>query len=154
MESNYQYVLEQWAKYNEFNFEQVKTKFNLADMSWEIDRDLRMVHTIVNNYDPSGALAVLFCKNTFLEYVENNKVPMINMFIDKKTQQKLEEARELWKLFNTGIVNDTEMRVIDSMNQTGLVDISGKDIRYVSDHIYTVINQVEHLNIEIGRAHV
>lgn len=149
MESNYQYVLEQWAKYNEFNFEQVKTKFNLADMSWEIDRDLRMVHTIVNNYDPSGALAVLFCKNTFLEYVENNKVPMINMFVDKKTQQKLEEARELWKLFNTGIVNDTEMRVIDSINQTGLVDISGKDIRYVSDHIYTVINQVEHLNIDM-----
>ena len=135
MESNYQYVLEQWAKYNEFDFEQVKTKFNLADMSWEIDRDLRMVHTIVNNYDPSGALAVLFCKNTFLEYVENNKVPMINMLIDKKTQQKLEETRELWKLFNTGIVNDTEVQVIDSINQTGLVDISGKDIRYDPRHI-------------------
>ncbi len=108
-------VLEQWAKYSDYDPE--RKKFNLLNGEYDLHKCNTYIRQL-SEYDPSGALAAVYAKNTCRQYMQESKISLFDAVSDP---ERFEESREMWKTFSS-----PEMSLIEDSFLDGINDVVSK----------------------------
>ena len=96
-------ILERWAQYTKFDPEQ--TRFNLLTSEYTLNRCNKRIQELLNNYDPSGTLAVVYAKNICRELLQEKKLTLFEALTEL---DKYQETKEIWDMFSSQEVRDIE----------------------------------------------
>lgn len=86
-------ILERWAQYTKFDPEQ--TRFNLLTSEYTLNRCNKRIQELLNNYDPSGTLAVVYAKNICRELLQEKKLTLFEALTEL---DKYQETKEIWDM--------------------------------------------------------
>ena len=99
-------LLEKFAEYVEFDPEQ--THFTMFSRTYDMHRALKCVPAI-NEYDPTGAMAVLFVKRAFQHELEKTELTLFDAIISPKL---FEEDKAMWGEFESEMVEGIESELV------------------------------------------
>lgn len=146
-------ILDKWAEYS--NYDSSQTSFNLLDMSHELHSFNKLIEVVISEYDNTGAIAVILCKMKFIEMMKKAKVEAWKVL---ETENILSNEKEMYALFNSRTVTDTEVSVAESINTvmeriigTKMIGDMDKNsvISKAMESIYLVIKSLEGCNEDL-----
>lgn len=109
---NYSEILEKWAKYTNYNPEQ--RTFNVTNYSYELHEANKKIERILEEYDKTGALAIIKAKITFEKMMKNSSYNALEYF---QNPNIIKEDKEIWDIFHSEEVLQIEESYIDSINK-------------------------------------
>lgn len=92
--SNFKKVLDEWAKYSEYDPKQ--RQFNLCSANYTFHQTGKHIEEILSEFDPTGAFAVIKAKLAFENVMKDSK---INVFEILANPDILTENRQMYELF-------------------------------------------------------
>ena len=144
-------ILERWAQYTKFDPEQ--TRFNLLTSEYTLNRCNKRIQELLNNYDPSGTLAVVYAKNICRELLQEKKLTLFEALTEL---DKYQETKEIWDMFSSQEVRDIEdvyLNAVDKLVQqvTGTKMLGQRDTNTERDAFFASVDAVvEELHIGVG----
>lgn len=115
-------IIERWSQYSKYDPEQ--TRFNLLSSEYDLHRCNKRIARLTENYDPTGALAVIYAKNTCRSLLQNTQITLLDML---ETPEKYQETAEIWKLFNSEDVLAVEDGYLDALDKL-LRQVAGRPL--------------------------
>ena len=151
MPNNYLDILEKWGAYSRYDRNQ--NQFNLLSANYEFHKVGKMIETILNEYDESGKLAVLYAKINFEMVMRKCSTDLWTIL---SNPQDLEEERAMYSLFQSDIVRDAEVSFVRGLNllyqqvtKGRLIGSSEEDIQTLLPYLDTVLGQMGKLNTDL-----
>lgn len=144
-------ILERWAQYTKFDPEQ--TRFNLLSSEYTLNRCNKRIQELLNNYDTSGTLAVVYAKNICRELLQEKKLTLFEALTDL---EKYQETKEIWDMFSSQEVMDIEdayLNAVDKLVQqvTGAKMLGQRDTNTERDAFSESVDAVvEELQVGVG----
>lgn len=105
-------ILDYWAKHVEFDPEQ--NRFNLLSSNYEFHRCGKTMKKIIENYDPSGKLAVMYAKLRYKEILSQCKATLFSLI---EHPEELDPYIKMWSMFNSSEIDSAENAIIDEFNR-------------------------------------
>lgn len=144
-------ILERWAQYTKFDPEQ--TRFNLLSSEYTLNRCNKRIHELLNNYDPTGTLAVVYAKNTCRELLQETKLTLFEAMTEL---EKYQETKKIWDMFSSQDVKDIERAYLNAVDRlvqqvTGAKMLGQRDTNTERDAFFASVDAVvEELHIGVG----
>lgn len=104
-------ILTKWAEYIEYDPEQ--KQFNLLSSEYAMHKCGKNIETLSKEYDPSGTLAVIYARNTFLDYLKQVKVSLFDVM---NKPESFIETQAMWNLFGSVEVQNIEDNYLQSLD--------------------------------------
>lgn len=104
-------ILERWAEH--VNFDPDQRSFNLLSSNYEFNRCGKTMKMIIDEYDPSGLLAVMYAKLRYREILSQCKV---NLFELVEHPECANEYVNMWRMFNSAEIAEAEDCLIERFN--------------------------------------
>ena len=105
-------ILSQWAKFT--NFDPDQKAFNLRSAEHSFHCCNKRIMALNEAFDPSGALSVIFAKNTCRKYFQDKKLSLLEI---ANNPNELKNALDIWQLFNSPDVVAVEDAYLDAMDK-------------------------------------
>ena len=103
-------ILQKWGKYSDFDPD--RKRFNLLSGEYTLHRCNTYIQQL-SEYDPTGALAVIYAKNICRQFMQESRVTLFDVVSD---QDMFVESIEMWKTFCSGEVLVIENGFLDGIN--------------------------------------
>ena len=143
-------ILDKWAQYTQFD--ENRTKFSLK--SYQIHRIGKNIQQIMP-YDPSGAIAVLYIKQTFTNIIDNSTINIATLL---KNPNVLHEEQELYDLLQDPMMQALETTLIARIDKftadilkTPLIGSIEKDKikQMLHNSIAAIVDELDRCNIDV-----
>lgn len=140
-------ILDYWAKHVEYDPDQ--TQFNLFSSNFEFNRCGKTMKMIMEEYDPSGLLSVMYAKLRYKEILKQCSVKLFDLI---EQPESLDEYKRMWELFCSSRIVAAEDALIRKFNSMlskieGCPLIGAEDKEDSLKRIYDAIGDVcESLN--------
>ena len=105
----YKNILDKYAKY--IDYDKDRTSFNLS--TYEFHKSGEIISQLLTGYDPTGALSVLYAKDTFLYVMKDATVSVLKLCEDKDA---LKETFEIYQMFHSPDIANIEKSVMGTIN--------------------------------------
>lgn len=146
-------VLNQWAKY--VDYDENQTCFDLTGWGYNTNRTTKKLKHIIEDYDPSGLLAVLTAKHLFYDMLTQSKVKLLDAITNVA---ELEKHKAMYDAFNDPEIHTAEIHYVEALK--ALVQrVIGKDLlgdfdneafeNKVFDNTDTVINSLDKCKVDV-----
>ena len=143
-------LLERFAKYVEFDVDQ--RSFNVNSRNYRMSHALNRVPEI-NEYDPTGALALLYVKSAFRDELDSTRVSLLDAI---SSPAAFEPDRQMWASFTSDEVQEVERSLVRTIGDfttkvvgTPLVGPSSDLIAKISTLIEDVVDGLHKCNIHV-----
>ena len=103
-------ILRAWLSYAEYNPEQ--NRFNILSANYIYNRACKTIKKILS-FDPSGAVAILYAKDAFLNVCKESKITVFDLF---SAEAPLSDDRAMWDVFMSQDVQEIEKQLLDAIN--------------------------------------
>ena len=103
-------VLNRWAAYAEYDPEQ--TRFNILSAQYEYHKCIDNIVKFMD-YDPTGALGVLYARQTFESVLQQARVKAIDIISDPHT---FDEEIEMWRVFHHPDIKAIEQSLLNRID--------------------------------------
>lgn len=131
-------LLEKWSKCLEYDKDQ--TTFDLNTISYDIHKAGDTIKTIINEYDPSGNLAVVYAKNKLIKFLNSLTIKLIDLFTDNTAVLDL---NDLFYLFSSKSVKSIERNLVNAItNIADLLNLNLISDRNISDIILDDLSNI------------
>lgn len=135
-------ILTAWAKYT--NYDPDQKRFNLLSSEYELHRCNKRIEHLTTGYDPTGTLAMIYAKNTFLNLLKESKVHLYDVVANPEDFQ---ETRDMWTLFTSKEVTMVEDSYLDGMNKllqqvTGQKMLGTRDKEAEKETLFSAVDAV------------
>lgn len=104
-------ILDEWAKYSEYDPEQ--RQFNLCSANYDFHQTGKKIEEILREYDPTGAFAVIKAKLSFENVLKNSKIGVYEILSNPEI---LLEERRMYDLFRSDDVKKVEETLFERIN--------------------------------------
>lgn len=105
-------VLNRWAEYTKFDPQQ--TRFNLLSSEYELNRVNKRIMRLTEDYDHTGAAAVIYAKNVCRQLLQEKKVTLYEV---ATSLQDYQDSLDMWALFTSEDVLAIENTYLDALNK-------------------------------------
>lgn len=105
-------ILNKWAKFVDYDEDQ--KQFNLANFSYDTHIVTKSLKHIIEDYDPSGLLAVLTVKDLFYRMCENSRIKIFDVLTHP---EEIDEYRAMYKALNDPEIRAAEKSYIGSLEE-------------------------------------
>lgn len=149
-------VLNRWFAFSKYNPDQ--TRFNLLSSEYAMSRANKRIEKICKDYDPSGAVAVLYAKSVFEAEMKKSKVPLYDVI---SSHEMWKEYQDAWDTFQSPAVKELEVRFLDTINAilesvTGKKAIGERDLNAEREAVFSgidhVVESLDRLRFEVYQA--
>lgn len=144
-------ILERWAQYTKFDPEQ--TRFNLLSSEYTLNRCNKRIQELLQDYDPTGTLAVVYAKDTCRALLKEQKLTLFEVLTD---MDKYRETKDIWDMFCSQEVTDIEdtyLNAVDKLVQqvTGARMLGQRDLDAERETFFSSVDTVaEELHVGPG----
>ena len=143
-------ILEAFGKYADYDPN--RRSFNLLSAEYVFHEACKKITEIVDKYDPSGRLGVLFAKRTYMQVISESKVKLLDIL---KDENALNEEKAMYGIFTSEDVRKIEEEYVESLNSV-LQVVVGRSMlgeRNKDEELAVVYNAVESVVRQLGRCH-
>lgn len=109
--SNFIKILDEWAKYSEYDPEQ--RQFNLCSANYTFHQTGKRIEEILSEFDPTGAFAVIKAKLAFENAMKNSSIAVFDILVNPEI---LSEERRMYDLFQSADVKEAEKTLFARIN--------------------------------------
>ena len=145
-------VLNRWADYAEYDPEQ--TRFNLLSAQYEYHKCIDNIVRFMD-YDPTGALGVLYARQTFETVLQQARVKAIDIISDPHA---FDQEIEMWRVFHHPDIKTIEQSLLDRIDHIvtsaiptkmlGQRDFAAEETALVNS-ASAVIEQLDRCNLDV-----
>lgn len=104
-------ILNRWAAYSKFDPNQ--TRFNLMSDEYTYHRCNEQLVKFME-YDPSGALGVIYARGTFEKALADKRVKVIDIV---KHPDAINDELEMWRIFNSPDIELVQQELLNGINK-------------------------------------
>ena len=115
-------ILEQWVKYA--NYDEQQNRFNLFSSNYTYHEAGKRVKQIMQ-FEPSGALAVLYLKKIFLDVMRSSTVKVISLL---ENPNIMKDDREMYDAFMSEDIKKVEEDLLDRIDALVQLVVSAREI--------------------------
>ncbi len=115
-------ILNQWAKY--VDYDENQTSFNLASWNYDTHETTKKLKHIIEDYDPSGVLAVLTVKHLFYKMLDGSRIKLLDAI---SHPEELKTHKDMLDAFNDPAIKAAEVHYIDVLKAM-VRKVIGKDL--------------------------
>ena len=146
-------ILKKFGEYTKYDPDQ-KT-FNMLSANYLYHHAGDRITTLCEKFDPSGRMAVLYAKRTWQRVINNTSIKLSDLL---EHREQLDEAVEMYNLFNSKDVTEIENDYTEALDRTirsvtGKPMIGERDLEAEKDTLYSsiesVVDQLEKCNEEV-----
>lgn len=109
--SDYKKILDEWAKYSEYDPEQ--RQFNLCSANYTFHQTGKRIEEILSEFDPTGAFAVIKAKLAFENVIKDSNINVFDILVNPEI---LSAERRMYELFQSADVKEAEKTLFDRIN--------------------------------------
>lgn len=139
-------MLKRWlvfSKYDPDDTSAVISANPLVD-TYQLKQLNKNVSEILDGYDRSGTLALIYAKNHFMWMAKNSKIPLIQILADPKS---LASYTEMYDIFTSGEFEDIERGYLESLDSvfSSILDttlIGSMDPETESENLHNAVDNV------------
>lgn len=148
-------ILNKWFAFSGYDPDQ--TRFNLLSSEYTYHQTNKRIESLLKDYDPSGALAVIYAKAVFVNEMKDQKVALYNVLSDHSAWQQYQDA---WNSFYSDEVISLETNFLDGLHRliceiTGKTMLGERDLdkerETVSGAIDRVCTSIDKLRLDVYR---
>lgn len=153
MYSTFLDIIDKWAKLTQFNPNQ--TNFSIPSMAFEFNRCGKTMQTILNNYDQTGMLAVMYMREQTAQILSQATVHLMDLINDRTLMDgyydlfdslSSPEVKEADRLFVQKVVHLLSM----ASDRPAIGDVDQAEIlNNTSKYMAQVLPNVNKLNLEV-----
>lgn len=148
-------ILSRWFEFSGYDPDQ--HKFNLLSSEYDYHKAGDRITELLRDYEPSGALAVMYAKQKFINSMKESRVNLWNVLSEP---EKLKPYQEAYADFHSPVVMEGEQMISD--NITKLIEkISGKPMlgdrdmekekSVIAESVETVVDNIQKLHYDVYR---
>lgn len=148
-------ILSRWFEFSGYDPDQ--HKFNLLSSEYDYHKAGERITELLRDYEPSGALAVMYAKQKFIKSMKESRVNLWNVLSEP---EKLKPYQEAYADFHSPVVMEGEQMISD--NITKLIEkISGKPMlgdrdmekekSVIAESVETVVDNIQKLHYDVYR---
>ena len=115
-------ILDQWAKYVNYNEDQ--SSFRLGSWDYDTHETTKKLKHIIDNYDPTGVLAVLTAKHLFYKMLESTRISLSDAI---NCPEDLKKHKDMLDAFNDPAIQAAEVHYVDVLKAM-VRKVIGKDL--------------------------
>lgn len=145
-------ILDTWAKV--LNFDPKQTHFDLGNFSFDIYAAGNAMLRIIDEYDDSGNIALLYAKKFFLKYLKSVRVTLYDVLEDDGYMHDIEN---LYDAFDSSYVKAIESSflksfadIVDQLDMKFLHE-NNSDLSSIFDKLSDIVDCIDNFNIEFWR---
>lgn len=143
-------ILKAFGEYSNYNPDQ--THFNLLSNDWMLHNAGNVITDIIDHYDPTGNMAVLYAKRIYARVVNDSRVKLMDILSHEEDYLR---EKKMYDLFNSKEVKHLESVYINALNDvillmTGKKEIGGRDLEAEKNNLY---NAIEGVVEQLGKCH-
>lgn len=146
-------ILNQWFAFSEYNPEQ--TRFNLLSAEYTLHEANKKIETLINEYDSTGSLAVMYAKSVFEKALKSNRINMFEIVSDHESWREYQTA---WNVFQSDEVVMLENAYLDALDalirnisKSELIGVRNQDSerKAILESIDRVVGSISKLKLDV-----
>ena len=147
-------ILDAFARYTEYDKKSEKTRINKQEYTYRMAGN--KMESLIQEYDQTGVLSVLYAKKVFLEIAEEKDFTLKQYLTDPEVREKIKRDAEMYQILEDPSVHEAVAAYIQNLSQL-VTQVTGKKLLGdpASDESEkTFIDSVEKVVEDIGKCRV
>lgn len=141
-------IINKWIEYSEFDPNQ--TSFILGSKNYEMNKSSKLASKVLKHYDRTGILSVILLKESFLNILKNERIPVIDAITNK---DYLSKTTEMYNMFCSNTVTKAYTYFNDLVRNMYKevigIDLLGESKENYASWIEDVVKDIEKLGMDI-----